>query len=412
MRHVQAVLIGMLTFITAATFANKEAHGVTPVFEPQTLDKISIGYGVDVGDVDGDGKPDLLLADKKQFVWYQNPGKAGAEWKKHVMVENLTARDNVAITAADIDGDGKVEVAVGAMWNPGETNKEEHSGSVHYLIRPKDPTQKWTPVQLSHEPTTHRMRWVEVDDGKFQLVVLPLHGRGNKGGEGAGVKVIAYTMPKDGPKGKWTTKVIDETMHLTHNMDVINFTVPDAGDGAHKVRGVLVAGKEGLTGIMFSGGKWRDAQMNNIFPNAAGEIRALPAKAHDGQNYIATIEPMHGNSVVLYSGSNGNPKPVRTVLIDDYNQGHALAIADILGTGRPQVIAGWRNPNKERKVGIKMFVLDNDSGTEFKTHIIDDNKMACEDLKIADLDGDGKPDIIAAGRATKNLIVYWNKSKK
>lgn len=36
--------------------------------------------------------------------------------------------------------------------------------------------------------------------------------------------------------------------------------------------------------------------------------------------------------------------------------------------------------------------------------------MACEDLKIADLNGDGKLDIIASGRATKNLVIYWNES--
>jgi hypothetical protein len=37
--------------------------------------------------------------------------------------------------------------------------------------------------------------------------------------------------------------------------------------------------------------------------------------------------------------------------------------------------------------------------------------MACEDLKIADLDGDGQPDIIASGRATHNLVIYWNRTK-
>jgi hypothetical protein len=36
--------------------------------------------------------------------------------------------------------------------------------------------------------------------------------------------------------------------------------------------------------------------------------------------------------------------------------------------------------------------------------------MACENLKVADLNDDGKPDIIAAGRATNNLKIYWNKS--
>ncbi len=412
MRHVHAVLIGIITLTIGATSFVSEAQAVTPKFEPQTIDKISIGYGVAIGDVDGDKKEDILLADKKQFVWYKNPGKAGADWKKHVMVENLTARDNVAIAAKDINGDGRVEVAVGAMWNPGETNNEKLSGSVHYLIRPKDPTQKWTPVQLPHEPTTHRMRWVETDDGKFELVVLPLHGRGNKGGQGAGVKVIAYKMPDDGPKGKWTTTVLDDRMHMTHNMDVINFSMASPTGVMRSVRGVLVAGKEGLTGIMFRNGQWQKAQANKIFPNAAGEIRALPAKTFDGQNYITTIEPMHGNSVVLYSGNSEVPEPVRTVLINDYNQGHALAIADVLGAGRPQVIAGWRNPNKARKVGIKMFVLKNDAGTEFETHTIDDNKMACEDIRIADLNGDGKPDLVAAGRATRNLVIYWNKSGK
>ena len=29
-----------------------------------------------------------------------------------------------------------------------------------------------------------------------------------------------------------------------------------------------------------------------------------------------------------------------------------------------------------------------------------------------DLDGDGRLDLIAAGRATKNIIIYWNKTSK
>ncbi|HWL00192.1 MAG TPA: FG-GAP repeat protein, partial [Parapedobacter sp.] len=56
-----------------------------PSFEQQTIDEqVSIGYGIAIGDVDGDGKPDILLADKKAFVWYRN-----GDWKRFVMVENL-----------------------------------------------------------------------------------------------------------------------------------------------------------------------------------------------------------------------------------------------------------------------------------------------------------------------------------
>jgi hypothetical protein len=35
--------------------------------------------------------------------------------------------------------------------------------------------------------------------------------------------------------------------------------------------------------------------------------------------------------------------------------------------------------------------------------------MAAEDLRVADIDGDSRLDIVAAGRATKNLKVYWNR---
>jgi hypothetical protein len=38
--------------------------------------------------------------------------------------------------------------------------------------------------------------------------------------------------------------------------------------------------------------------------------------------------------------------------------------------------------------------------------------MACEDACLADLDGDGKLDIIAAGRATKNVKIYFNEIGK
>jgi hypothetical protein len=49
-----------------------------------------------------------------------------------------------------------------------------------------------------------------------------------------------------------------------------------------------------------------------------------------------------------------------------------------------------------------------ESSEQWKTYTIDDNQMACEDLKVVDLDGDGKPEIVAAGRATNNLVIYWN----
>ena len=381
-----SLLIATFVCITGCTTA-EEMELPKPVFETMVVDdSISIGYGLAIGHVDADGKPDIILADKKQFVWYRN-----GDWKRFVITENLTERDNVSIAARDINGDGLVEIAVGAMWNPGETTDPSISGSVHYLIRPPDPTQLWDPVQLPHEPTVHRMQWVQTEANAFELVVLPLHGRGNTGGEGDGVKIYAYTMPEN-PRDEWSLQLIDESLHMTHNFEVVEGDVPS----------MYIAGKEGVFKTTYENGAW--SPISAVLQQAAGEVRLGKL---DQELFITTIEPMHGSNLVTYV-HNETFTPV--ILDTNFAQGHAIATADLLQIGRDQIVAGWRNQNTEGKVGMKLYVPLDKAGTTWQHYLIDDNDMAVEDLKVADLNGDGKLDIIAAGRATKNLKIYWNQT--
>jgi hypothetical protein len=378
----------------------RAADTPAPKFRAVEFDnKIEIGYGVTVADVDGDGKADILLADKKQFVWYRNP-----TWEKFVLAENLTKLDNVCIAAADIDGDGKAEVAVGAEWNPGDT---VNSGAVFYLIPPKDRTQKWEAVQLPHEPTVHRMRWMRRADGKFDLVVVPLHGRGNKNGEGAGVKILAYKMPAN-PRESWKTEVINESLHMTHNLELVRWTRQADGE-------LLVAGKEGV--FHFVGGadgrkSWQIVGKRDNDSNFAGcgEVRA------GGRgSFIATIEPMHGNQVVVYKAPSVDASSGlwdRNPIDASLKEGHALACGDLLGIGSDQIVAGWRIKNGSGKVGIKIYVPADKENKQWKETLLDDNTMACEDLCLADLNADGKLDVVAAGRATKNVKIYFNEREK
>ncbi|MEQ1851071.1 MAG: VCBS repeat-containing protein, partial [Chthoniobacteraceae bacterium] len=359
-------------------------------------------------DVDGDKRPDVLLADKKQFVWYRNPGKRGAAWDKFILAENLTENDNVCMAARDIDGDGKCEIAVGAEWNPGDT---VNSGAVFYLIPPADRTQKWEAVKFpSVEPTTHRMKWVKREDGKFDLVVAPLHGRGNKKGEGVGVKTLAYRMPAN-PRDEWKAVVVSDSLHATHNFDVL--TLPGATGEV-----MMIGGREGIEAIQQTAGGWESnlavdhSKYSPPLPGA-GEVRfGLLAQGEKLVPFGAAIEPMHGNALAIYREGSDNPKdttPPRMVLDATLADGHALACGDVLGLGRDQIVVGWRAmQTKAAKVGIKMFVPD-EKGEQWTQHLIDDNTMACEDLVLADLDADGKLDIVASGRATKNVKIYWNK---
>jgi hypothetical protein len=383
----------MITRILALTIAGlalsaRAAELPEPKFRAVTIDdKIQIGYGVAVADVDGDGKPDILLADKNQFVWYRNP-----MWEKFVLAENLTQLDNVCLAAHDIDGDGKAEIAVGGGWNPNDT---VGSGAVFYLVAPKDRTQKWEAIALPHVPTIHRMRWMESPRGGFELLSVPLHGYGNKNGEGEGVPIMTYRKPTD-PHQPWETNVLVKQWHKTHNFDV-------------RGGSVWVASKEGVYMIRNNAAPVRIAA-NDV--GGFGEVRAGNQVGDIAVTFLAAIEPMHGTNLAIFSPPLTDGLYSRRVLDSSLADGHALACGDLLGLGRDQIVAGWRAMgNPKARVGIKLYTpLANDL-KEWRATLVDDNGMACEDLCLADLNGDGKLDIIAAGRATKNVKVYFNEAR-
>lgn len=391
MNHKTILALTLLLMLST----NSSAQNAIPKFRAETIDsKVVIGYGTAIGDVDGDGKPDILLADKQQFVWYQNP-----TWKRHVIAEKLTERDNVCIAARDIDGDGKVEIAVGGQWNPNDTEK---SGSIHYLVAPDDRTKKWEPVRLEHEPVVHRMRWVQTAQGKFALVVAPLHGRGNKGGEGKGARLLAYHKP-DNPKAAWKTDLLDDTMHVTHNFDVAKWEENNQSET------VFYLGKEGAKSIRFDGKKWQSIAHENI--QGGGEIRL--GSLNIGGKFVATIEPFHGTHLAVYVSEKSTEFGFgkRIVLDDSFNQGHAIAVGDLFGNGSQQIVAGWRKRNSDGKFGIKLFYPANTKTDKWNSSWVDENEMACEDLRIGDLNGDGRPEIVASGRSTHNLKIYWNEKQ-
>ncbi|HYF36055.1 MAG TPA: FG-GAP and VCBS repeat-containing protein, partial [Prosthecobacter sp.] len=248
---------------------------IAPNFKAEEIDSsVGIGYGLALADVDGDGKTDILLADKDIIAWYQNPS-----WKKHVIAEKLTEKDHVCIAARDIDGDGKAEIAVGAQWNPGDTVS---SGAVFYLQPPADRTQPWKPIQLSHEPTTHRMRWVRNAAGRYDLIVAPLHGRGNKNGEGAGVRILAYHMPRD-VTAPWNTSLVHDSMHMTHNFEVMPVV-------AGEPEPLLLAGREGIVRLSPTENGWREQWITKHPADSpdlkgAGEVRA--GAFAGGQPFVA-----------------------------------------------------------------------------------------------------------------------------
>lgn len=365
--------------------------GQSPKFMMQTIDdKVGVGYGVQLADMNSDGKTDILLVDKDKVAWYENPN-----WKKHIIVHHLTQRDHVCLTARDLDGDGVAELALGGQWNPSDTL---NSGAVFYLSPNESGKGIWSHHQLPHEPTTHRMHWVKGKGGVFNLIVKPLHGRGNKNNAGTPLKVLAYQMPKSPTASLWETTLVCDFLHNSHNFHPINWDSDEEEE-------ILITGMEGTWLIDQKNGKWKAKLIAKPF---GGEVR--DGKDADGNHFVTTIEPRHGSVVACYLKTNDSWE--RVVLDTTLKDGHALGTGDFLGLGSDQIIAGWRAMRPSGEPGLKLFAPSDKTFRKWKEYRLSKSEIAVEDLKVGDLDGDNKPDIVAAGRQTHNLVIFWNKSGK
>ena len=142
--------------------------------------------------------------------------------------------------------------------------------------------------------------------------------------------------------------------------------------------------------------------------NYCGEVRDGTTKT--GKRFFTTIEPKHGTTVAVYLQTRFQFWQ-RRVLDKTLKDGHALAVADFLGTGGDQIVAGWRGMTTPGVPGVRLYVPQDDLYTKWKTYQLSGKETAVEDIKAADLNGDKRPDIIVACRQTHNLRILWNESE-
>src|SRR5262245_30420733 len=218
-----------------------------PRFKVEEIEtKLGVGYAVLLVDVNNDGKKDIVVVDQTRVVWYENP-----TWKKRTIIEGKTTPDNVSIAAYDIDGDGKIDFALAAGWR---NLQSKLPGPVYWLRRGKSLDEPWDVFPIAEEVCTHRIRFADLDsDGKAELIVSPLLGEGSTAAknwmDGKPVRTFALKIPKDPAKDRWEPIVLDETMHVIHNV----WPIPANG---RKGMDVLAASYEGVSRLSLQKDRW------------------------------------------------------------------------------------------------------------------------------------------------------------
>lgn len=345
------------------------------------------GYQVVVSDINRDGKPDLIAvaSGMKELIWYENPG-----WQRHVIVANISRPINCA--AWDIDGDGIPEIALAHEF----TNDPSRSIGIVSLLKHKgDPSQLWQMIEIDRLSTSHRLRWVDIEgNGKKVLVNAPLAGALVKPPDYKGAVPVVMYRP-----GVWTREIISQALEgVLHGLAVADWNKDGRED-------ILTASFLGID--VFSFGKKKTWERSRIvsgnpdpWPRSGSSEIAVGRLGKD--RFLSAIEPWHGNQVVVYRQEGQSWK--RQVIDTSLNDGHVLLTEDLTSDGRDEIIAGYRGEGRS----VHIYSAEDARGTRWTRQVLDAGGIAAAGCAVADLNGDGRPDITCIGAATANLKWYEN----
>jgi hypothetical protein len=287
-------------------------------------------------------------------------------------------------------------------------SRTSSGGLVSWLRCPEDPTQDWPMYTIGTEPTSHRIKWADIDgDGREELINAPIMGRGAKGPLwDVGTRLIAYTVPDSPATEPWKSIVIDDQLTVIHGIAVVDWDENGRDD-------ILTASFEGVhlhrpgrQGNGIDEQKTRLASGEQVDSTRRGSSEIVAGRVgYKMGRFLAAIEPWHGDKVVVYTPSPDlHTSWQRTVIDATFNEGHALICADVDADGDDEIVAGYRGK------GQRVYIYDcvDSTQTKWKRIPLDEGDIAASGLDVADVNGDGRLDIVCVGTATSNIKWYEN----
>lgn len=349
---------------------------------------LSGGYQVVVADLNRDRKPDIIAVASglKELRWYENPG-----WQEHVLVSGINQPINAA--AYDVDGDGIPEIALAHGFS---NVYGKSAGIVSILTHQGDPAGPWSIKEIDRVPTSHRLRFADVDGtGKNVLVNFPLIGSQAIAPEYRDHVSLLMYRP-----GEWKREVITDAEE-----GVVHGILSTAWDDGQR-ESLLSASFLGVYALRFDKGQWKRALVVKGDPadwprSGSSDV----VVGHLGrERFVATIEPWHGNKVVIYRQDKNAWK--RHVIDETIADGHTIVAGDFDGDGQDELIVGER----QGKRSAYMYRATNAQEDTWSKQPLDDGGMAAAGCEVADLNGDKRPDVVCIGTATANL--KWYESRR
>ena len=382
-------LAAAMTLSVGVSAAAAQSSSTAPVhFRAHDIAEIRSGYAVTVADFNRDGRLDVMAnaLGVPEVAWYENP-----TWERHVIVSDMPGIVNQAI--ADIDGDGVPEVAFQSAFAMQAVNSQ----GINWIARSQgDPRQPWGVEQIDRFATSHHLGWADLDgDGELELVQAPLIGPGS----------LAPTYDQDNASVFWYGQdgwrrhtIADDVPGIIHRVRPVRW---DEGSRDQ----ILVASFEGIALYRATGTgdgmTFRKELISRGHVDRAPRMGAsdVGVGMSNGRRIVASVEPWHGNEVVVYTESDGVWQ--RRVIFDEVTRGHEIAVLDLNADGRADIVVNDNPPRSgndpDATPGVHVFFSPADPATGDWGYSRIESEAAMNSCVGADLNQDGRPDLVCTG---------------
>jgi hypothetical protein len=319
-----------------------------------------------------------------ELVWFENP-----TWERHVIAGGFTKMINLVV----IDS-GTHPIIVLASNFSSEAKKS--LGIVSVLEPGNDVRALWTVKEIDRLPTSHRLRLADIDGSGNKVVINSALTAADvaKPDEHAHTPLVYYRP------GEWKRRIIsDENEGVVHGMCVFDWN----GDGRDEILTASFVGIH-LYSLLLDG-TWSRTELTKGDPSPWPKSGAsdIAVGSLGSRRFLCSIEPWHGNQVVVYCEDNGSW--MRHVIDSSFVEGHAISTADLNKDGKDEIIAGYRGEGGS----LYIYTSESDDGVRWQRHDLDRGGIRAASCVVLDLNGDGKLDVVCIGSATSKLKWYENK---